>query len=265
MSFRPTLNWQRLLATVILCTSVMTQPSVAADTLTGTLDWAGLTRLSLPVSGVVQRVAVAPGQIVAAGTELLRLDPAPFDDRLAAASAERSALTRAAAEAKRDAERTQQLFDRTVASESEVQTALIAQEKAAAQVARSQASTRLRGWEKSQSTLKAPFAARIINVLTAPGETVSAELAPTPLITVAQADHLDAVARLTPQQAATLSLGQTVRARVGEGASQKTTQGKVIAISNPPGNAAPEYLLRVRLAAEPNWVAGLPVQLSLPE
>lgn len=265
MSYHPTLNWPRRLAAVALLTCGMTQPSFAADALTGALDWAGLTRLSLPVSGVVQRVAVAPGQIVPAGTELLRLDPAPFDDRLAAASAERSALTRAAAEAKRDAERTQQLFDRTVASESEVQTALIAQEKAAAQVARSQANTRLRAWEKSQSTLKAPFAARIITVLTAPGETVSADLAPTPLMTIAQADFLDAVARLTPQQAATLSLGQTLSARVGEGSSQKTIQGKVVSISNPPGSTPPEYLLRVRLTAEPNWVAGIPVQLSLPE
>jgi Multidrug resistance efflux pump len=105
-------------------------PAFAVDepqTLDGHLAWAEVTRLSTPVSGVVTEIPVQPGQQVEKGAVLLRLDRKPFSDKLAAAVAIRSGLVRAADEAKRDAERTQQLYDRTVASESERQEALIKQ------------------------------------------------------------------------------------------------------------------------------------------
>ncbi len=231
-----------------------------AGTVPGTLAWSGVARLSLPVSGVIQEIPVVAGQTVAKGALLLRLDPTPFNARLAGSQAQRAGLARAAAEAKRDAERAQQLFDRTVASESEVQTALIAQEKAAAALAHNQAQTQLRQWELGQSVLKAPFPARVLRVQTTPGETISAELAPSPLITLARTDQIDVTAEVPPAEAAGLNLGQTLRVRVGN----DPVEGKLTAISSHSEANTIHYQLRITLPAKPGWVAGLPTEIELP-
>ncbi|WP_407275081.1 efflux RND transporter periplasmic adaptor subunit [Halothiobacillus sp. DCM-1] len=230
-----------------------------AETLQGELAWSGLSRLSLPVSGVIQSIPVVPGQTVAEGTVLLRLDSTPFTARLAAVRAQQAGLTRAAAEAKRDAERAQQLYDRTVASDSEVQTALIAEEKAAAELAKTKAQIQLKQWELTQSNLKAPYAARILGVEVAPGETISADLTPTPLMTIARADQIDATVRVQPAIAAGLSLGQTLRVSVGN----EHKEGKLSAISVS-SEQRPPYLLRITLPAQPGWIAGLPAEITLP-
>lgn len=232
----------------------------AADTVQGVLAWSGLSRVSLPVSGVIQNIPVTAGQTVTEGTVLLRLDSTPFADRLSAARAQQTGLTRAAAEAKRDAERTQQLFDRTVASESEVQTALITQEKTAAALAQNQAQVHLRQWELAQSTLKAPFDARIISVQAAPGETISSESTPAPLITLARADLIDATVQVSPPVAAALSLGQTIPVKIGT----TTAEGKLTALSTVEESGRTSYQLRVTLPAKAGWIAGLPAELTLP-
>ena len=240
-------------------------PAFAVDepqTLDGHLAWAEVTRLSTPVSGVVTEIPVQPGQQVEKGAVLLRLDRKPFSDKLAAAVAIRSGLVRAAAEAKRDAERTQQLYDRTVASESERQEALIKQEQAQASLNEARAKADLRQWELGRTTLTAPYPARILSVDTAVGETVSSELNAPVLLRIARADQMLAEAYASPGVAAQLSLGQKLNVLVG----QSSVQGQLVGIvSDPQKNqdGAMNYRLKVQIKPEKDWIAGLPAKIEL--
>ncbi|OYY52054.1 MAG: hypothetical protein B7Y53_08470 [Halothiobacillus sp. 28-55-5] len=247
-----------------------TAPQAEQNSLNATLAWADITRLSTPVSGVVASIAVHAGQVVAPGSVLLRLERAPFADGLAVMSAERSGLVRAAAEAKRDAERTQQLYDRTVASQSERQEALIKQEQAQAQLSASKARVDLRQWELARSELVAPFAARILSVDTAVGESVSSELNAPVLLRIARADAVNAEAMVSPNVAAGLHLGQSLSVVV----NQTTVQGRVVALVSPEaasGHSARDeqglgvrYRLVVQVKPEAGWIAGVPARIDLP-
>ncbi|WP_298220724.1 HlyD family efflux transporter periplasmic adaptor subunit [Halothiobacillus sp.] len=252
-------------------------PAFAADepqTLDGHLAWAEVTRLSTPVSGVVTEIPVQPGQQVEKGTVLLRLDRKPLADRLAAAVAIRLGLVRAAAEAKRDAERTQQLYDRTVASESERQEALIKQEQAVARLNEARAKADLRQWELGKTTLTAPYPARILSVDTAVGETVSSELNAPVLLRIARADQMLVVANASPDVASQLSLGQKMNVLVGQASAQASdqasvqakVQGKLVGIVSEPQNnqnAAINYRLQVQIKPQKDWIAGLPAKIEL--
>lgn len=240
-------------------------PAFAADepqALDGHLAWAEVTRLSTPVSGVVTEIPVQPGQQVEKGAVLLRLDRKPFSDKLAAAVATRSGLVRAAAEAKRDAERTQQLYDRTVASESERQEALIKQEQARASLNEARAKADLRQWELGRTTLTAPYPARVLSIDTAVGETVSSELNAPVLLRIARADQMLAEANASPSVAAQLSLGQKLNVLVG----QSSVQGQLVGIVSEPQknqDGAVNYRLEVQIKPEKNWIAGLPAKIEL--
>lgn len=262
----------KAIATLILGLSLFKAvgSAFAADepqTLDGHLTWAEVTRLSTPVSGVVTAIPVQPGQQVDKGVVLLRLDRKPFSDKLAAAVAVRSGLVRAAAEAKRDAERTQELYDRTVASESERQEALIKQEQAEARLKEARARADLRQWELGRTTLTAPFPARILSVDTAVGETVSSALDAPVLLRIARSDQMLAEANVSPSVAAHLSLGQKLNVLVG----QSSVQGQLVGIVSEPvknqntehQTKAVSYRLKVQIKPEKGWIAGLPAKIEL--
>ncbi|MBD3816499.1 MAG: HlyD family efflux transporter periplasmic adaptor subunit, partial [Halothiobacillus sp.] len=197
---------------------------------------------------------------------LLRLDRKPLADKLAAAVAIRSGLVRAAAEAKRDAERTQQLYDRTVASESERQEALIKQEQAVARLNEARARADLRQWELGRTTLTAPYPARILSVDTAVGETVSSELNAPVLLRIARADQMLVVANASADVASHLSLGQKMNVLVGQASAQTKVQGPLVGIVSEPQNnqnAAISYRLQVQIKPQKDWIAGLPAKIEL--
>jgi len=239
-----------------------------AGHLGGHLEWAEVIRLSTPVSGVVSAIPVQAGQQVDKGAVLLRLDRKPYADRLAAAVATQAGLVRAAAEAKRDAERTQQLYDRTVASESERQDALIKQEQTQASLSAAKAKTALQQWELGRTTLTAPYPARVLSVDTAVGEAVSSELNAPVLLRIARADQMLVEANASPAVAARLSLGQKLNVLVGQSSGQTSVQGQLVGIVSEPNkiqDGGVRYRLEVQIKPEKNWIAGLPAQIELPK
>ncbi|WP_322628649.1 efflux RND transporter periplasmic adaptor subunit [Halothiobacillus sp.] len=228
----------------------------------GFLVWADEVRLSTPVSGVLAAIPVQAGQAVDKGQVLFKLDRTPFNDRLAAAVAQHRGLVRAAAEAKRDAERAQQLYDRTVASDSERQDALIKQEQTDARLKETQATIDLRQWQRGHAEVIAPFPARVLSVDARVGETVSSEFQPPVLMRIARADQILARATLDVDAASRIHWGQTLAVTV-QGATQ---EGKVVAITSVAGGdrGGQSYQMDVLLVAKSGWLAGLPARIELP-
>lgn len=231
-----------------------------ATDVNGRLSWADVIRVSVPVSGVVDALPVRPGAQVGKGALLVRIDQRPFEDRLAAAVANRDGLVRAAAEAARDAKRVQALYDRTVASDSERQEALIKKEQASAQLKDAKAMVALRRWQRGHTEVLAPFPARVLAVDVAPGETISSRLQPPVLLRIARSDKFDARIDVSAEQAANLKLGQKLAVIVGG----TQVEGKIVAIAADKPATAAAYQVAVRIPSRSDWIAGLPVKVALP-
>ena len=138
--------------------------------------------LTTRVSGVVDQVLVKVGQRVSKGAVLLRLEKTILQARLDEAAAEHAHAQADEGDAKREAGRAQELFNRTVSSTTELDAAML--HHARAQAALSAASARRVIAQKNlnDAELKAPFDGVVSAVPGAPGTVVAADCQPKTLV-----------------------------------------------------------------------------------
>lgn len=151
-----------LIATVLLMHSVHTLASDKVE-----------YKITSPISGIVKQVYVTAGKNVKKGDLLLE-----FDDTLIAANlSEARATIKLAklnrAEAKKELDRAEELYDRTVLSEHDLQLAKVLYAKAEAQ--NSSAANKLihAQWNVKHSKLYATFSGQVIQVFSYPGQYVN--------------------------------------------------------------------------------------------
>jgi RND family efflux transporter MFP subunit len=138
--------------------------------------------LSTRVSGVVEKVWVKPGQHVKKGALLLRLDRTVLQAQLAEATAELARAQADASEARRERDRAQELFNRTVSSTSELDAAKLLDARAQATLGVAQARRVIAQKNSQDAELKAPFDGTVSAVPGGPGTVVSADCQPRPLV-----------------------------------------------------------------------------------
>jgi len=143
--------------------------------------------LGLAGSGVVSSVEVTSGQKVRKGQILLRLDQSVIKANQAAARTYLEKEKLELAEATREYERNQELFDRTQLSEHELQIAEIAWNVAKAELAEAGARLARCKQQLEYSQLRAPVDGTIRQVLAWPGMAVTNSMQITPLIILAPA------------------------------------------------------------------------------
>ena len=237
---------------------------VSAAEVNGELAWAKRVTLSVPVSGIVTEVSVRPGEAVAAGQSLLGLDTREVQARVAQANSAVKKLELHRAEAEREWERAQELFDRTVLSERELQLAEIGlnDADAAYQAARTERVAAEVALECHN--LKAPFAAWVLAVPVAPGQAIINAQQAVPLVTLAAREQMRARATVDAAQAAALKTEVAVAVRVGE----QRFDARVVHIGlEPIGSQRPaQYLVEVEfnVPADVQLRAGQPATLELP-
>ena len=154
------------------------------------LVWLHRVELGTPVSGVINEVKVVPGDVVQKGQALLRLDPRGFQARLKMAQAQHKSLQEKRAEAKRELERAEELYERTVLSDHDLQTAKNSYIEADAEYKGAEAALVQARLDLEYSTLSAPFNAVVLERFAQLGQTVSADLQPVTLLVVAEANKM---------------------------------------------------------------------------
>ena len=249
---------ERALPAILLGWLLLGSEAAAVDAV---LDWDRETLLSLPVKGVVTRLEVRPGDTVAKGALLLELDQRPFRNRVEALVANLRKLEAVLQEARRELERAEELYDRTVLSEHELQVAKNAHIAAQAEYESGRADLTAARLAREYSRLRAPFALRVLACRVAIGQTVVGDLRPPPVLRVAAADTMRAVATVTPETAARLRPDQTLVVRIG--ADQES--GTLVAIEPVGDDSGMAYRLAVRLARKDRpWLAGQRAVIELP-
>jgi RND family efflux transporter MFP subunit len=151
------------------------------------LLWAGMASaqtlvLSVPGSGRVAEVMVSPGQQVRAGTLLIRLDARAANALLAQRQAERDALREEQAEAQRELDRAEELFERTVLSVTDLQLARSAFAKVDAQYRAAEAAALRAEAELEDLRINAPADGIVKSVLVARGQVVVNRCQVTPML-----------------------------------------------------------------------------------
>lgn len=142
--------------------------------------------LTTRVSGVVEEVLVKPGQRVAKGTVLARLDRTVLQARLEEAAAERQRAEAEEEDASREFERAQELYNRTVSSTSELEAATLRHTRAKAALAAANARFAIAKKNLADAELKAPFAGVVTAVPGLPGTVVAADCQPKPLVVLSR-------------------------------------------------------------------------------
>lgn len=179
------------------------------------LDWVRRVELGTLVSGVVTESEAVPGERVAAGKVLLRLDQRGFRARLEEARAKAAGMTLALSEAKRELERAQELYDRTVLSDHELVEAKIAFSTAEQAARSAEAGLAQAELDLQYSEIRAPFDAVVIKRNAQVGQVVATQFQALPLVVVAEAGRMAAHTEVDAETAARLVAGSPVKVRVG--------------------------------------------------
>jgi multidrug efflux system membrane fusion protein len=238
--------------------------SALAAEVAGTVQWAQRVELGAPVSGVVTRVSARPGMQVKKGDVLIGLDERRFRAELERARAETERLEQVYAEAQREQERGQELYDRTLLSDHELEVAKIGLATAAAEYQAARTAVKQAELDLEYSTVRAPFDAVVLAVHAGVGQAVAAELAAVPLVTVAEAGRRRVQLSVDHARASVLREGQSVPVRAGGAAYE----GKITHVGLEPTPNAPSLAYPVDILIEAPESAGLrigqPASVDLP-
>jgi len=181
-----------------------------------TLQWSKRVKLGVPVSGVVQSVYADVGMKIAKGDKLLQLDDTVFKARVKQATSELRNQEEQYKEAAREENRSQNLYDRTVLSDHELQVAKNNKVKAAADRAHARARLIKAKQELKYSSLRAPFNALILERHAQVGKVIAAALKPETLFVVADADQMQACLIVKEVQLGQIKIGQKAIVSVGD-------------------------------------------------
>jgi len=132
--------------------------------------------ITSPISAIVQKIHVKKGQSVKKGDLLLEFDDSLIAGDLAEAKANMSLAKIKLAEAKKEQNRAEELYDITVLSEHERQQAKVLYQAAIAHYAQSKNQHLHAQWEMQHSKLYAGFAGQISQILTYPGQYINNQL-----------------------------------------------------------------------------------------
>lgn len=176
-----------------------------------TLQWSKRVELGVPESGVIQAVYADVGQKVAKGEKLLQLDDTVFKVTVKEASSILKSRVEQYKEAERELNRSQELYDRTVLSDHELQVAKNNKVKAAAERDQAQAALVKARQILKYSTLRAPFNALVLERKAQVGKVIAAKLKPDTLFVVADADWMLARTYVSEAQLARFRLGQPAK------------------------------------------------------
>ncbi len=247
---------------LMLVTALFSVQCLAAEK-TAVLDWHQRLVLSTPVSGVIAQIKVEGGQAVEKNQLLIKLDDRVFQTHIKKAKSILSRATENHAEAKREKERAQELFDRTAISVHEHELVKIEYAKAYAELNEAQAALAQAQLDLEYSEIRSPLAGMVIQVLAHQHQTIANRFQVEPLVILASSGKMLARANLQASDLQGLRLGQTLEIKI----QNETLSGKISRLGLEPvgNNQTPMYVLDVEFdTAGKTYRKGQAVSIILP-
>lgn len=231
---------------------------VFAAEYSGVLGWANKANLSLPVSGVITEVKSKAGDRVKQGDVMLILDQRYFKAKLMAAKATTARYKPGRDEAKRELERAEELYDRTVLSQVELDKAKIDYAEKEALYTRAQALYQQAMLDMEYSELKAPYDLIVIQPKVVKGQTVVNQYQAVSLIEVASQNLFEVTLTVKIGDMEGISLGSEIEII----AAGKSGKGKVVSLEINPADVRVRVKVEVNTRAIPNMRVGRLVKVK---
>ncbi len=140
--------------------------------------------ITSPLSGVVKHIYVSTGKAVKKGDLLLEFDDALIISNLSEAQSMIRLAKLNREEAKKEFQRAEELYDRTVLSEHELQQAKVLYAKAQAQYAKAENQLIHAQWYIKHSKLYAGFTGKVSRIYSYPGQYVNNQFSVQPLLQI---------------------------------------------------------------------------------
>lgn len=220
--------------------------AVHATEYPATLDWDHTLNVSTPLSGKVSRVKVTPGDRFKKNALLISLDRRPYQAALKSAEAELQRLDGSFKDAERELTRAKALFDRTVLSTTDLQTAELAFSTRQAEYNLAEAKLTRAKLDLEYSQVRAPFAGIVLEQLIRPGEVVINQCQATTMLRIAPTKTLVMRAQIPMAQRDLLGLGDPVSARI-LGNSHEGTVRKIGVVPQITPSGSNKFLVEVEL------------------
>jgi RND family efflux transporter MFP subunit len=247
---------------IVFVTTVLFPNILWAADIQATLQWSQRVELSTPVSGVVQEVKVDVGDLVKKGQVLLTLDSTAYRAKVVENQSEIIRLAAEVEEAKRDLDRVQGLYERTVVSTTDLDQAKLRVVNSQSMLAEARARLRLNRKALDETSIRAPFDAVVVLRQAEPGLSVAAGLQPQMLLTLARSGEMIARMHLTSPQMDNLKTGQKVTVTV----SGTSYNGKIQTLGLEPVRIKEEFVYPVDVifSSKGPLRAGSPALVKLP-
>lgn len=239
------------------------QTAWAAD---ATLYWAREVTLSSPVTGVVEKVHVGAGDTVKQGQSLLQYDLSVAQARVNNLKAQLDTASKMRAEANKEYERAQQMYNQTMLSDHDLQMAKLGALQAHSDYLKVKAQLDAAQYRLKYSIITAPYSALVLQIHTSPGTTVVQNNQANPLVTIASDQHMLARTQVDNEQAIGLKPGDKARVKVnGEWYNGQITQvvlaGSGYSSSDSSAMVEVEFAIAVKKA---KVYAGMKATVELP-
>ncbi len=233
---------------VFITVLILFSLQLRAEELPAKLDWAQLHYASVPVNGFVDTVLVQVGQRVNKGDKLLQLDTTILSARLKQARADVASLQPTLADAKRAYHDAQSLYEQTVLSDVELQKAKMAFDIASAKLNAAEAQLAVNKAKLARAAQYAPWDGWVIERHLETGQMIAGDVRSQPLIILARADDMVAVAYVSAEKRSQLVVGQSLKVRY----QNKLYQGKIQSMAVMPRSATDNsYAVRVVFQVDP--------------
>lgn len=212
---------QKTLLTIYLLTLCSITQAALVD---AKLDWADKQRLGFAVTGVVDTVLANAGNKVDKGEELAKLDRRPFNYQLKHCQAAIKKLEPQVFDAKLELNHAEELYERTVLSEVELQRidgkykALVAEQDML------KANCQMEKWKADKASLKAIQQSYILSSNIIPGMIISEENQASVYIELASATQATAISWLSAEQKLQLKSSAEIEVLFGQQGIPATLQ-----------------------------------------
>jgi len=224
----------------------------------GMLDWSEPSVKSFAVKGYIDEVTVRSGELVKKNQLLARLGRRSFVADIAKNKARVQQFYPLIFDAQVEFNHAEELFERTVLSEVDLQKKQGVLKALEAQQAVARADLKLAQIRYDKSQLHAPYDARLVHVDMSPGMVISEENMSEKKIILAQLGRMRAIISLQVEQAAKITLGQKVKLNI----NGNQFQGEV-ASSVQQASAPEQYTLSIEFKhdASHTYLAGQKVSV----
>ncbi|WP_018871850.1 efflux RND transporter periplasmic adaptor subunit [Thioalkalivibrio sp. ALJ16] len=248
-------NASSLLTTVGLAAllALAPLPVLAEDGFDARLDWGERYRITAPIAGRIEAIEVRPGERVAAEAVLFRLDTRRTEADLRAARAAIERLQMELAEAERERDKAEDLYDQTLIAARELELARIDYATVAARLAEARAQRDRVRADLEDAVIRAPADGHMVRIDASVGQFVNPALMPPVLAILGTRDPMRARGLVPATTAAELEPGDAVTVVVAE----QRLSGRIASVGWEPTGEEPERGYAVEVEFSPGDATSL--------